>query len=234
MPEPFNLDGLKSIYNAAYKRDEPTLAFELRNGKGRFVFMMFFSQDDEASKDRLFVFLGNTNTLLKFKTYGSHRQGDFKIYVNRFEEQAIRQELDIRGGAVRFDLSTLLRNLNSQIPHSLPLEKTIDVLRKEKAAFSEQPELKALVDDAAKIYLIGTVRLPENKRPREKTLRKLYLHLNYSSDTVTEFIAALKMTNHTVAWTDDKSKANFDIQSLLRGTNSFRPKKSGDISHSPR
>lgn len=234
MSEPFNLNGLKDIYNAAYKRDEPTLAFELRDGKGRFIFMMFFSQDDDASKDRLFVFLGNTNTLLKFKTYGSHRQGDFKIYVNRFEEQAIRRELDIQGGAVRFDLPTLLQNLNSQIPHNLPLEKTIDVLRKEKAAFSEQSELRSLVDDAAKIYLIGTVRLPENKRPREKTLRKLYLHLNYSSNTVTEFIAALKMTNHTVAWTDDKLKANFDIQSMLRGINSFRTKKAADNRCSPR
>lgn len=56
----FNLTGISDIYNESIGRSEPTIAFEITQGKGRFVFMMFFSEEDKESRDRLFVQLRNT------------------------------------------------------------------------------------------------------------------------------------------------------------------------------
>lgn len=232
MGEEFNLSGLRQIWMDAYKKREPTLAFELHDGVGRFVFMMFFAEEDQETQnskhgqnDQLFVFLGNTNTLLQFKTYGSHRNGIFKIFVNRFDLLAIRKELGIQGGIVPFNINRFLQNINSRIPQNLPLEKTIETLRREKKAFEEHPELKAHVDESSKIYLIGPKRLPPGHHPREKTLRKLYIYLKHSSNTVAQFIRALKSVNQTVAWTDDKSKANFDIFNMMRELTTSRVAK---------
>ena len=78
----YNLNGLKNLYNECLKRKEPTIIFELKNGKGLFNFLMFFSDDDSESKDKLFLYLRHTNRFIYFKLYGSHKNGDFKIYIN--------------------------------------------------------------------------------------------------------------------------------------------------------
>ena len=48
---PFNFTGLAGVYREAYLRNDPTVAFELRNGRGRFVFLIFFSEEDSTVKD---------------------------------------------------------------------------------------------------------------------------------------------------------------------------------------
>lgn len=53
----FNFSGLSGIYNQALNNNERTLAFQINNGNGRFVFMMFFDETDNKSKDKLFIFL---------------------------------------------------------------------------------------------------------------------------------------------------------------------------------
>ena len=42
MDDMYNLTGLGPPFQECRERDERTLAFELRDGKGRFVFLMFF------------------------------------------------------------------------------------------------------------------------------------------------------------------------------------------------
>ena len=66
-----NLTGLNAIYNQALKDDEKTIVFELNQGQGYFVFMMFFDEDD-SSKDKLYVYLKRTNHMLHFKMYANH------------------------------------------------------------------------------------------------------------------------------------------------------------------
>ena len=59
---------MREIYSNAIRAKEPTIAFELRNGRGRFLFMMFFSEDDEESRDALFVFLLRTKAGTRCRT----------------------------------------------------------------------------------------------------------------------------------------------------------------------
>lgn len=218
----FNLNQLKAVYNDAWRRGEPTVAFELRDGPGRFVFMMFFAQEDEQeAKDQLFVLLGRTQTLLKLKMYGSHRKGDFVVYLNDRDQAAIRLELNLQGGPSPFNLVNFLDKLNFQIPQTLPLQKTVETLRGEKEFFKTNSDLRDLVDEASKIYLIGTRQLPPEKRPREKTLRKLYLHLAADNLTVRDFVGYLKRANCTVAWTDNPARANNDLLQMIN--NGVRP-----------
>ena len=47
----FNFSKLAPLYSEAIKRNEPTLAFGVNNGVGRFVFMMFFAQEDGEDKE---------------------------------------------------------------------------------------------------------------------------------------------------------------------------------------
>ena len=78
--EKFNLTGIKNIYLEALEQDDGTLIFDIIIDKGKFLFMMFFAEDDE-SKDSLFIFMRNTNQLVRCKLYGNHRKGDFFILV---------------------------------------------------------------------------------------------------------------------------------------------------------
>lgn len=57
MKTPLSLHALSGVWSKAIARDEPTIAFEVTNGLGRFLFMMFFDLEDKTTKDRLFVFL---------------------------------------------------------------------------------------------------------------------------------------------------------------------------------
>lgn len=73
-------------------RSEPTIAFEVRNGRGRFLFLMFFDPEDKATNDRLLVFLQNTRHMLELKLYGAHERGQFDIYLKRQDVAAIKRE----------------------------------------------------------------------------------------------------------------------------------------------
>ena len=206
--EPYNFTGMREIYSNAIRAKEPTIAFELRNGRGRFLFMMFFSEDDEESRDALFVFLLRTKALLRLKMYGSHRKGDFNVYFAATDILKIRQELALeQNDTTRFEFQRFLGDLNSQIPANIPFAKQIGTLREHRAIFQHDSHLRKVIDEGNKIYCTGPIRLPDNKHPREKTLRKLYLHLDANPQDVHTLIKALKERNWTVGWSDVPSAA---------------------------
>lgn len=197
----FNFDRAWAIFNQALANDEPTIAFELQYEIGRFVFMMFFSEDDDPNDRHLFLFLGRTNVLLSLKLYGNQSTGSFQVYPKSSDENAIKEELGIRGGIHPFQINDFFQELNNMIPQNLPLRQCIATLQEHQANLREKPELRKVVDQANKIYLIGPKRLTTGK-PKEITLRKLYLHVNAQPNVIADFISALKRANRTLAWTD--------------------------------
>lgn len=215
----FNFDGLNNIYVDALQTDRKTIVFEVPNGIGRFVFMMFFSNEDE-SKDQLFLYLARTNQLLSLKMYGRHKlhepeKNEFSVYITQQHENQIRKELGIEGGGQNeFDLTRFLNTLNAGIPAVLPMERLQAACKQHTVAFGHA-ELKRVVDGAEKIYLIGPKNVPAGKKPREKTLRKLYWCVNANANDIELFITALKRVNKTLAWTKDKKFADSDIRQMI-------------------
>jgi hypothetical protein len=215
----FNLSGLKDIYLEALKRSEPTLAFEILNGRGRFLFLMFFSQEDKGSKDRLFVLLRNTQVFLKLKAYGSHREGNFLIYFQDHDQQAIIRELDLSQGDSKFDFTKFLEQLNVSLPSTLSLQ---DKLNKVREVWPQvKNELQEVIDDADKNILIGIKRLPLGQNPKEKTLRKLYIYTNGNSQVISQLIAVLKSARITLAWTNNPNVASKSINEIMKMVNSL-------------
>jgi hypothetical protein len=214
--EPYNFTGMREIYSNAIRAKEPTIAFELRNGRGRFLFMMFFSEDDEESRDALFVFLLRTQVLLRLKMYGSHRKGDFNVYFTDTDILKIRQELELEQNTTLFEFRRFLGGLNSQIPANIPFAEQIGTLRENRAIFQNDSRLRRVIDEESKIYFTGVIQLPDNKHPREKTLRKLYLHLDANPQSVHTLIQLLKQRNCTVGWSDVPSAGgnSFDFESI--------------------
>ncbi|RQP21843.1 hypothetical protein [Piscinibacter terrae] len=196
----FNLDGLTPLFRDAVLHKEPTLGFEVAQGRGRFVFMMFFSEEDKESRDLLFVYLRHTRVMLDFKLYGNHFKGDFRIFIDPVKERAMVEELQLGHGDVAFEFEGFLRQLNGAFPAQLPLQATLDTLRAVWPQVGER--LRSVVDEAARTILIGIRRLG-HKKPREKTLRKLYLHTNGDARTIRALVTALKAAHITLAWTDD-------------------------------
>ena len=213
MPLTFNLSGLKHIYLEALQRSDPTLAFEVTHGRGRFVFMMFFSKEDKESKDRLFVQLRNTQVFLELKTYGSHKNGNFTIYFNNHDQAAIIKELQLEPGGHRFDFNTFLEQINQQIPATLPLQAKLDKIREIWPQVGTK--LSGVVDQADKTILIGIVNLPQGKKPQDKTLRKLYIYTNGSAEVITNLITALKDARVTLAWTSNKDVTSKNLAEIL-------------------
>lgn len=142
----FNFDGLNNIYVDALQTDRKTIVFEVPNGIGRFVFMMFFSNEDE-SKDQLFLYLARTNQLLSLKMYGRHsryepKKNEFSVYITQQHENQIRKELGIEGGGQNeFDLTRFLGALNAGIPAVLPMERLQAACQQHATAFGHA-ELK--------------------------------------------------------------------------------------------
>jgi hypothetical protein len=209
----FNLTGLDGIYAAAMERSDPTLAFEIIQGRGRFVFLMFFSPEDKESKDKLFLQLRNTRVFLQLKAYGNHRKGDFLIYLSDADQAAILKELQLSNGGPTFSFTTFLEQINNQIPRSLPLQAKLDKIRE------VWPQIKAnlskVVDNANKTILMGIKRLPEGKSPQDKTLRKLYVYTNGSADVINNLIHALKTARVTLAWTDRKEVESKSLAEII-------------------
>jgi hypothetical protein len=151
--------------------------------------------------------------------YGRHeihepQRNKFQIYLSDQHQQYIREELGLEGGGNAFDFNTFLSALNGGIPQHLDLAELQKNCQTHKDAFA-RPELRRVVEDAHKIYLIGPKQLPEGKRPREKTLRKLYLHVKAEVNVLENFIKALKRLNKTLAWTDKAELANSNIRQML-------------------
>lgn len=209
----FNLTGLGGIYAEAMERSDPTLAFEIPQGRGRFVFLMFFSPEDKESKDKLFLQLRNTRVFLQLKAYGSHRKGDFLIYFNDTDQVAIREELQLDGGGPSFNFVVFLEQINNQIPTFLPLQAKLDKIREVWPQVNTN--LSKVVDNANKTILMGIKRLPSGKSPQDKTLRKLYVYTNGSADVITDLIYALKNARVTLAWTDRKEVEEKSLAEIM-------------------
>jgi hypothetical protein len=213
--EKFNLTGLKKIYLEALENDDGTLIFEVTIGKGRFLFMMFFSEDDKDSKDFLFIFMRNTHKLVKIKLYGSHKNGDFYIYINEVLKNKLIDELFLTKKGEQFLFKNFLEQLNNKIPAVLSLESKI---RKFRENWNELRVngLTNMIEESEKTVLIGEKRLPIGKKPKEKTLRKLYLYTEGDPEDIATLINLLKEVNMTVGWTTpDKSVNPSNIRQIM-------------------
>jgi hypothetical protein len=203
----FSLNGLSGVWSEALNRNEPTIAFELFNGRGRFLFMMFFDPDDESTKDKLLLFLQNSRCMLHLKLYGAHRKGEFIIYLNDTQITQIKRELALTENIrTAFNIARFIETLNVGIPKSLSLASKIQLLRANKTAV--QPQLADILDDHEKTELVGPLRLDSLRRPREKTLRKLYLYGTETPQAVAMYIENLKKRNYTLRWRVPSSTTN--------------------------
>lgn len=219
----FNLNGLSPIYRDAVFHKEPTLGFEVAQGRGQFVFMMFFSDEDKESRDLLFVYLRNTRVMLDFKLYGNHFKGNFWIYIDPARERAMVAELQLGHGDAAFDFENFLHQLNGGFPAQLPLQSTLDTLR---AVWPQvRQRLRSVVDEADKTILIGIRRLGE-KNPREKTLRKLHLHTRGDARTIRALVSALKAAHITLAWTNNPNAVEKSFVDLMQDVSRSRAGRS--------
>lgn len=208
----FNFNKLKDIYNSTLKSNDRAIAFDVQINKGKFLFMMYLSDEDEESKDMLFIYMRNTRVLLKLKMYGSHRKGKFEVYIKEGEREKMIKELSLSHNGSHFDFNSFLDQLNEKIPLNISKENKIKILRNNKNIVSSL----GMVDEAEKTILIGVRKLPAEKKPRDKTLRKLYLYTDANEADIDELIKLLKKFNHTVAWTtEDNAHKATDIRVLI-------------------
>ncbi len=149
------------MFKEALQRHEPTIAFAIDNGHGRFLFLLFIPTDTNGNIKwnalELFIILSRTQAILHSDLKGQHfHQGDFKVQLTEHDVAAIRAELGLDDGAPHlgnaFDINRFLQDLNAAIPLTLPLEEKV-------AAMREQPDLirtycKKHIADALKIYLM--------------------------------------------------------------------------------
>lgn len=201
-----SFSNLQGVFRESIQQEEPTLAFEIKNGKGKFLFMMFFDEKDAETKDLLFIFLKNTRRMLKLRMYGNHFNGQFDIFIKPFMEKWFIEELELKTNnrANPFDIEKFFFSLNHNIPQQLPLVSKIDTIRDSWSQIKDHIP-KEIVDENEKIYLMHPKVLPKNMKPQEKTLRKLYLYTDGNSKDIAELIIHLKRMNTTVCWTADEN-----------------------------
>lgn len=221
MAKGFNLTGLHNVYHEAIRRSDFTFAFEINLSPGRFIFFMFFAENDKKSKDLLYLYLQNTNRLEQIKLYGNHSNGSFELYFNSRLEEAIRAELNIQGGGNQaFNLHNFFDKLNKNIPQNLPAQVQIATLRQYYQHI--RTRIPKVVNDEDKIYWIGFMR-PQNGTPREQTLRKLYIHTMCDSQQIDCLLEAIAPYGLTLRWTDNQERAkNTDFVSMMNELNRYR------------
>lgn len=203
----FNFSGLHSVFIEAIHRHEPTIAFPLINGRGRFVFLLFIPSDKAGKikwdKIELFIILGRTQRVLPFDLTGNHlHKGVFNIATRSADEQAFRAELGIENAdRGNFSLSDFLAQLNNMIPTSISLEDKISCIQENR----EQVRMHCgrHINSATRVHLLRPQPVALPKKPREETLRKLYM-LEEDKKAISRLIEKLKERNWTVAWTDVK------------------------------
>lgn len=204
----FNFTGLKKIYMHALVSYDKTVAFDIRIGRGRFLFLMFLAEDDE--RDSLFLYMRNTAIMRKLKMYGSHRNGDFKVYISDEVQERMIEELQLQKGNATFVFEQFLNEINNAIPQEISMAQKVKTLRDNRNIIRTVG-----IDDIEKTVLIGTKALSKGK-PRERTLRKLYMYTEESETVITELIKNLKKANMTVAWTtEDKRFKAADINAMI-------------------
>ena len=209
----YNLVKLYNIYNQSLNEDEPTLVFEIRQGRGIFTFLMFFSEEDIESKDKLFIYLRNTNVFITVKLYGNHKKGDFKIYLSESNQEKIIEELQLEKNKGNFNFIVFFTELSKLIPQQLNLQEKINKLR--EIWGKVKSELKDTIDQADKTILIGIKHLPNNQKPQYKTLRKLYTYTNSDAQTIHRLINILIHRNITLCWINDPLKKNIGLSEVF-------------------
>lgn len=210
----FNFTGLKNIYLEALNSRDKTLVFEMKFSNGRFLFMMFLSEEDVETLDKLFIYLRNVNQILHVKLYGNHKKGDFKVYLKPEQINLIIQELNLGNGNTEFDFNRFIIQMNNMIPNSINSDEKLSKIRENKSTINSLNP----VDEPERTVLIGIRRVPEGRSPRDKTLRKLYFYTEGSSSDITKLIDLLKKTNMTVAWTtEDNREEATSIYNIILG-----------------
>lgn len=206
----YNFNGLKDIYEEALYSYDKSVAFDVKIGRGRFLILMFLSEFDD--RDSLFVYMRNTMVMRKLKMYGSHRNGDFKVYISEEIQNRMITELQLQKGTDEFNFKRFLEQINQLIPRKISIDEKVKTLRNNRDIIRTVG-----IDENDKTVLIGPKKLSKGE-PQEKTLRKLYMYTEESASVITELIQKLKDANMTVAWTtEDQRYRAADINSMLNG-----------------
>lgn len=206
----FNFSQLKNVYFDALNSYDKSVAFDVAVGKGRFLFLMFLAEDDE--RDNLFLYMRNTAVMRRIKMYGSHKKGDFKVYISDEIQERMVAELQLQMGNGTFEFECFLNQLNEAIPLKVEIGQKVETLRENREIIRE-----IAIEDIEKTVLIGTRALSKGK-PQDKTLRKLYMYTEESEEVITEFIKNLKKANMTVAWTTEEQRFRAaDINAMING-----------------
>lgn len=207
----FNFDRLKNVYNSTLKSNDKATAFDIQIGKGKFLFMLYLSDEDKEAKDILFIYMRNTKILRKLKMYGNHIKGTFEVYLKKEVQEEMMKELNLTHNGNVFDFNRFLNQLNNNIPLHISQEAKITTIRSNKKIISKL----GVVDEAEKTVLIGIRHLSVGQ-PRDKTLRKLYLYTDSDVKDIEQLIKLLKKSNSTVAWTtEDNNYKAVDINKII-------------------
>lgn len=206
----FDLNRMSDIYLETMNSPEKAVAFDLNYANGRFLFMIFLSDEDEESKDKLFVYMRNTHHLLRLKMYGNHLKGKFLIYFNDDEQNEFINELNLNASDEHsFDFEDFLKHLNANIPDTINRNERKDNLRNNCNIINR-------ISDDERTVFIGPRRLTVG-HPQDKTLRKLYLYTDAKAEEIDKLIKYLLKTNTTVAWTtEDNFDEAGDINAFLQ------------------
>lgn len=204
----YNFIRLKNIYEEALRSYDKSVAFDVKIGRGRFLILMFLSETDE--RDSLFVYMRNTMVMRKLKMYGSHRNGDFKVYISNEVQMRMKAELQLQEGNATFDFERFLNEVNNAIPQEITMSQKVKTLRDNRNIIRTVG-----IDEIEKTVLIGTKVLSKGK-PQDRTLRKLYMYTEESETVITELIKNLKKANMTVAWTTEEQRFKAaDINAMI-------------------
>ncbi|WP_429109880.1 hypothetical protein [Aeromonas veronii] len=96
-----------------------------------------------------------------------------------------------------------LARLNDNIPVTIPLKNKVEVIKQHKNAVKDH--CREYIEEAQKIYLIRLGPVTNGGKPREETLRKLYM-IDAPADDITSLISDLKQIKWTAYWTASESK----------------------------
>lgn len=204
----YNFIRLKNIYEEALRSYDKSVAFDVKIGRGRFLILMFLSEADE--RDSLFVYMRNTMVMRKLKMYGSHRNGDFKVYISDEVQMRMKAELQLQEGNATFEFERFLNEVNNAIPQEITTSQKVKTLRDNRNIIRTVG-----IDEIEKTVLIGTKVLSKGK-PQDRTLRKLYMYTEESETVITELIKNLKKANMTVAWTTEEQRFKAaDINAMI-------------------
>ncbi|WP_408011127.1 hypothetical protein ACJROX_12800 [Pseudalkalibacillus sp. A8] len=203
MDERYNLTNLLYVYNQA-EEETNTIIFESQIGRGRFLFMSFFAEDDESTKDRIFIYLRNTKRMVNVKMYGNHSKGNFYIYLSQFLKDRIVEELQLNKGSGTFSFRRFMEQFNESIPEYLPSKLKVELIKENMSIVNKT----GAIDEADKVYLLSVKKLSIGK-PQDKTLRKLYMYTKNNPSDIELFIKILKKVNYTTVW--GKTQPNNDV-----------------------